>query len=1417
MLRGRIAIVVLLGGLASVADAQPGPTEPPPPGDLGATGLGEPTEPGVEPGTEPGTGTGTEPATGPLLPPSEPLLPPTGPVEPTPATTGPMPGDGTALGQLFRDEPMYHAGLAAIVADPPGTAEIGALPDVLDDRDAYLRLVGDFERYMDQFALDWYRRRERDAYRTFRQQSSTEMDLRRRSRRAAIFYLEQFLRDHPDSPPYTFEAMYRLGDLYWEDEDEMAGREMRAREFTKTIEIYKRLLLEDPGFERRDGVYYVLGFSLNETMTPGYFDQEPDLGVASAIDPNKEEAVAAFLASVCANRVSYPPYRGAVAGPHRVAGAAPEWLPPPVVDPALAARAAPPPASDEYRDLTDSLTPMRDYFRDCRPIVAQGKFNAPTWFVIAKSLQGRYAMEFNDENIEWAISAYRRVLDAGPQNNPYYAIALAEIGHALSGMNRYDEAMEAYRLFLAKLFDGEFSDYQSTAERQKINVLIGIAANLIYDYWLGARHSQTPADRVADQEVVPQDAPYYQELLETLIDECCEEPNSKCDTWQKKAGVYRLFIKRFPLHPKIPQILRKLVDLYRENAGDDNPAARQEMLEAIECLAMFRQSGGPGTGVVASPVAAARGNPLCPDPTVGRRWWDENRDNPELIQEAEEQAEGALQDAAAQYHAAAETHQANCDAGAQDSCIIKDRMFELAIEAYRQLLDEYPSSAFTYDNMFNLATCLYFLGRTDEALAQYRTVEDSTLATTHQRDALGNQITILGNQFATMPNLIPEEPPSHEEPGVDPEHPITVGDPMPLPPVVAGLHEAMERWVQRYPDDPESLGYRHSIAGQLFFLGHWAEAQRMYEELFNQYCGNATQRSLALESWQILSTLAGYAQDRERIEQLRDAAEAGTCFEAGGGTGPTPPPPGGNCDDLTDEGERIRCRITVARLGEEFAAAWDKYEAARASDDPAAYRDAALALLQVVAAHPEHKDSPAAIRVAAVAYGQAREPVLAVETWKKLVDFCSPSGPHVDACEGEGADDPNRVRLPEAYFYIAFNAMQTYDLDEAAQNFAALERSAGRPVRGERLRPVSECISDARRPCTDAEYTAESVRAQADIRRLQGNWNEAGRLTERILNEGYTRSTQEATKMRMDVIDYYRRASAWSDMRRAADAYLTQFSGDPAHVMDILRVRWILYKDAERQNDRRAEDRAIGLLGDAYNRLSDVQKKVVQANFDASQAQLVIEVEEILAEPPFQAIESKFNNYDRLQFEPRTLRTFGDDLGAFKDKLVTQAKELTVAYLAVIRDYPVAPSWGTAARYRISVIWNHLVLTLATLEQRLRAEWLDLQLPSGMTLRDLLDELAAGIRSVVVENGVTIDEMIRLYLIGDGQQPSPRNVVGAVVYARATGVSNEWVRSAIDLVRTLSLTDDTSQLFANGRLPEVTGEALGGGLDPIAQ
>jgi len=660
----------------------------------------------------------------------------------------------------------------------------------------------------------------------------------------------------------------------------------------------------------------------------------------------------------------------------------------------------------------------------------------------------------------------------------------------------------------------------------------------------------------------------------------------------------------------------------------------------------------------------------------------------------------------------------------------------------------------------------------------------------------------LGNRLAAEgQSLIPEEPPTHGEVAEDGTE-RTIADPLPLPPLIARWHAAMLRWVERYPDDPESLGYRHSTAGRLVFLGRWDEAERMYQAIFDEYCGNPAQGALELEVWQILGTLAGYAVDRERIQVLRDAARDGSCFGSGFPADWLPHPRDPCSDDM--------------ETGEVFSRPWYDYVEALEAGDPRALREAVTLLLDTVIRCPNHEDSPAAIRIAAIAYGQAHEPVLAVETWKKLIEFCSPPSTHLEACEADGPDDPNRVGLAEAHFYVAVNAMQTYDLEEAAEAYQALDGRAGRAAGGAPLRAVVECISDWHSPCSDREFAAEAVRALVEIAGLRGEWLEAAKLAERVIDEGFTRSVEDAVRMRMDLVDFYRRAGAWSDMRQAADDYLEEYEDDPDRRLDVLRVRWFLFEDAERQGDERARERALRRLDAAFDKLTDDEKSVVGADLEPEDAQLVLDVEDVLAWSAFAALEADFEQFARLWFELGDPTTHCVDASELQNDVVSQAKALTAGYEAMIRSFPVAPTGGTAARYRIAAVWNHLAEMFATLEQRLRPEWLDLELPSGGALRSVLHELAAGIRGVVVENGVTIEELIRRYLLGDGSESSG-HVVGALAFARALGASNRWVFRAVELVRRLGLSTDPAALFVNGPTPPITGTVPGFGLDTVAE
>src|SRR5690606_2604052 len=126
------------------------------------------------------------------------------------------------------------------------------------------------------------------------------------ARESAIRKFERFIQRYPYSPEYTPDAMFRLGELYFErsarayhrsfesthlasesEDDDVEGSLFGLPDFRATVSLYRTLLERFPDYERLDGVYYLIGYCLNE------------MGRTS-------EAIEAWLALVCANQHTYP-------------------------------------------------------------------------------------------------------------------------------------------------------------------------------------------------------------------------------------------------------------------------------------------------------------------------------------------------------------------------------------------------------------------------------------------------------------------------------------------------------------------------------------------------------------------------------------------------------------------------------------------------------------------------------------------------------------------------------------------------------------------------------------------------------------------------------------------------------------------------------------------------------------------------------------------------------------------------------------------------------------------------------------------------------------------------------------------------------------------------------------------------------
>ncbi len=264
-------------------------------------------------------------------------------------------------------------------------------------------------------------RRERDRWYGERLESE-ERELNE-ARESSIRVFEEFLRRYPSHPKYSPDAMFRLGELYFERsavefqnlyDEAQAAREAgdltaedqlpSSPDFTPTVLLYKSLARRFPDYERSDGVYYLIGYTLNEMGRP-------------------EEALAAWLALVCANNYDYDP----------------DWRPP-SADESLAAQAKYPALTLDGRPLGATVRGVFvNAYARCKPTSEQARFVSETWFRI-----GEYHFDDfgGDHALDLSIAAYGRILENSEDRN--YNLALYKVAWAYYRASRYPEAIQNF-------------------------------------------------------------------------------------------------------------------------------------------------------------------------------------------------------------------------------------------------------------------------------------------------------------------------------------------------------------------------------------------------------------------------------------------------------------------------------------------------------------------------------------------------------------------------------------------------------------------------------------------------------------------------------------------------------------------------------------------------------------------------------------------------------------------------------------------------------------------------------------------------------------------------------------------------------------------------------------------------------------
>jgi len=177
---------------------------------------------------------------------------------------------------------------------PPTPEQVRALRELEAEVGRFTKAGSSYREAVHSILRREYLQRRRERERGYGRQIQEEERLLNEARERAIRLFERFIQRYPDDPTYTPDAMFRLGELYYErsalafQEAALAGDTPGSGQpdFTPTVELYRQLIRRFPNYRRIDGVYYLIGYCLNE------------MGQMA-------EARLAWLNLVCANRYRY--------------------------------------------------------------------------------------------------------------------------------------------------------------------------------------------------------------------------------------------------------------------------------------------------------------------------------------------------------------------------------------------------------------------------------------------------------------------------------------------------------------------------------------------------------------------------------------------------------------------------------------------------------------------------------------------------------------------------------------------------------------------------------------------------------------------------------------------------------------------------------------------------------------------------------------------------------------------------------------------------------------------------------------------------------------------------------------------------------------------------------------------------------
>ncbi|GAB5548608.1 MAG: hypothetical protein SangKO_083680 [Sandaracinaceae bacterium] len=862
---------------------------------------------------------------------------------------------------------------------PPSPEQIQALQEMEAEVRRFMQSGSAYRGSVNSILVREYHRRRRERQAGYARQIREEERLQNEAMERAIRLFEAFIRRYPDDPNYTPDAMFRLGELYYEraaiayQEAAAAGEAMGVPDFSETVELYRALIQRFPDYRRIDGVYYLIGYCLNEMA-------------------RNEEARLAWLNLVCANRFDYT-------------GEPPAPEPPPGGEEGFSEEEHP--ALGLGGTLGNETMPFDDPYAGCTPVTPDARFVMEVWLRI-----GEYHFDFDFEPhaLDRAISAYGKVLADPTDRN--YNLALYKVAWAYYRASRYPEAIEHFSRLI------EWSDEQlrqtgraGTELRREAVQYLGIT--FAYDDW---NENQIPDDeegmprgiqRIQNPNVLPQDRGWTSEIYFELGQVYFEEAK-----YPEAVEVWELALSRWPNSSRAPEITAQIARAWQRH---------QEMERALEAQARlgdYREGSDWWNQNMDNPVEQRRAEQLAEGALIN----DATRHHRQaqiLRQEAvRERSEQRLQEALQEYGLAAQAYQAYLN-NYPNSPNAYELQYNLADALFWS--EQYEEAARVYAAVRDSNLDDRFLSESA------RRVVESLKRLVEQAEEQGSLDIRMGEED------IPE--PTGTPPRVTPmEMPLMVQR-------LAQAREVyLARVPEAQDSEGVRAAYDYNNALLLYYYGYWPQARQRFLRIYEERCSGPNANPTGQVAWDSLYNMAVAMGDTPEAERLsRDVQRRGCTFTPDGPTFENAEQLDNWCDDEANADSPL-CTAGTVLTNVRYQRALEIFtqaEGAQGDEQRRLYEQSATMLVNAVNDEPNHPQAPVALLQAALALERTQRFDSAGQIYQRVIDQVTPM---LDDAEGERETELEGI-LATAYFRLAYTANRFFDYDRAVENYLQIADS----------------------------------------------------------------------------------------------------------------------------------------------------------------------------------------------------------------------------------------------------------------------------------------------------------------------------------------------------------------------------------------